>query len=282
MSVFKPSVLQQFLEENGANARKSLSQNFLIDGNILDKIVASAQVDQKDTILEIGPGPGALTEKLLQTGAHVIAIEKDRLFADSLQRLQTSDQRLKCMEDDALEFPIECLESQTKIKIVANLPYNITTPLLTRFIPRSDRFLSLTIMVQKEVAQRICAHENTEHYGALTLFIRFFGTPKYCFNVSPNSFSPRPSVTSTVVHIDLHQENHHISVESFFRLTRQSFQQRRKMLSSSLQKLYSKTDIINALNVCNIRIDARPEQLSLNDFIRFFKNLPQQEYQREN
>lgn len=273
MPISSPTDLHKFLEEEGLSARKSLSQNFLTDSNILNKIVGAAQINAQDTICEIGPGPGALTEKILETGAHVVAIEKDRSFAAALERLQTADGCLEVHCADALELPFETLVKLAPMKLVANLPYNITTPLLTRLIPRRDLFSSLTIMVQKEVAERICATEESPDYGSLSIFVRFYGQPKLCFTVSPNCFFPRPSVTSAVVHIALHNDYAEICGEKFLKFTRRAFQQRRKKLTSSLADLYPKQALIDALERCGIRLDARPEQLSLNQFTLLFETL---------
>ncbi|MGH2612339.1 MAG: ribosomal RNA small subunit methyltransferase A, partial [Rhabdochlamydiaceae bacterium] len=145
---------------------KFLSQNFLIDGNIVRKIVKFAEVKKGDSILEIGPGPGALTEELLAQGASVIAVEKDRKFAAALHRLQTADQRLQIFENDVLKWnPTSHLNFKTKL--IANLPYNITTPILTHFLPQRKFFQSLTVMVQREVGERVIAKPGSKAYGSL-------------------------------------------------------------------------------------------------------------------
>ena len=158
MAIYKPSELHRFLEQIGAAPKKRLSQNFLIDGNILKKMVAAAKVEAGDLVLEIGPGPGCLTEQLLGSGAYVIAVEKDPTFATALQRLQQQG-RLDIYEDDVMAFSFEealqkRLKPGQKAKLIANLPYHLTTPLLARFVKHFSLFSSLVVMVQEEVARR--------------------------------------------------------------------------------------------------------------------------------
>src|SRR5579872_3783190 len=179
MALFKPSELFRFLNEEGLRAKKSLSQNFLIDGNIIRKIIHAAALEKEDIVVEIGAGPGALTQALLETGVRVIAIEKDRAFAETLPRLQTADNRLQVLCEDFLEFPLEEFlkefQAQGKrIKVVANLPYHITTPVIARLLPLYPLIYSLTLMVQKEVAARFVASKGSSDYSSFTLFLQFF------------------------------------------------------------------------------------------------------------
>ena len=277
--LYKPSELQAFLKEKGLHAKKGLSQNFLIDGNIIQKIVASAEVNGNDFIIEIGPGPGALTQALLDKGAAVLAVEMDPLFAESLHRLQTPDKRLEVVQEDILKFPlIQWLKNKSdlkkKCKIVANLPYHITTPILTMLLPHSELIESLTIMVQKEFADRLHAKKGTPEYSSFTLFLEFYAAVDKSFTVSPNCFFPRPKVYSSVVHCKLHPPPlRKVDEERFFQLTRTSFGQRRKMLRSSLSELYGSEKVEQALLKIGHPITQRPEQLSLNEFILLFETL---------
>lgn len=259
MTLYRPSELRQFLEGLGKRPSKALSQNFLIDGNILQKILKTADVQPGDNIIEIGPGPGALTEQLLRQGAHVIAIEKDPLFAESLNRLQTEDNRLQIISDDFLKLDIESLISK-KTKVVANIPYNITTPILTKLVPLYPNIISLTLMVQKEVAKRFVAQKGTPEYGSFTLFLQHYSDTEYAFTVEPTCFYPPPSVHSAVVHLTLKKPNETPYPET---LIRSAFQQRRKMLKSSLKEY----PVEEALTQMGLNPKARPEELSLNDFL---------------
>lgn len=275
--VYKPSELFPFLKEIGVYAKKSLSQNFLIDGNILTKIVGSAQVTAEDTIIEIGPGPGALTQSLLKTGAKVIAIEKDRAFAKALSRLQTLDCRLQIIEGDFLDFPLEDflknnLKPNQRAKVVANLPYHLTSPIIARLIPLHHVISSLTLMVQKEVAMRFVAKKNSPDYSSFTLFLEYFSLSKYCFSIEPSCFYPKPKVRSAVVHLTLISPKIRVPSD-FFKMVRTAFQKRRKMLRSSLKELYGSEKIENSLEKLGLNTQSRPESLSLQEFISFFRQI---------
>lgn len=271
--VYKPSDLQAFLKERGLHAKKGLSQNFLIDGNIVQKILNAAEVCSEDFVIEIGPGPGALTQALLERGASVLAIEMDPIFAEALGRLQTPDQRLEIVQADILKFPLaDFLRKRKgkKCKVVANLPYHITTPILTLLFPLSDLIESLTIMVQKEFGDRMASQKGTPEYSSLTVFLQFYGTVCSSFIVGPNCFYPRPKVHSSVVHCKLHPPLLEGEEEQFFRMTRTAFGQRRKMLRSSLKDLYSSEKIEKALLKINHPHTERPEELSVYEFISFY------------
>jgi 16S rRNA (adenine1518-N6/adenine1519-N6)-dimethyltransferase len=274
MGIYRPSELTCFLRELGISAKKNLSQNFLIDGNIISKIAASAQITPEDTVLEIGPGPGALTEALLKTGAKVIAIEKDPVLAQALARLQTSDNRLEIFEQDFLAFPLESvlkerLRKGQRAKVVANLPYHLTTPIIVNLVPLNALISSLTLMVQKEVADRFVAKKNCSDYSSFTVFLKYFTLAKYCFTIEPTCFHPKPKVRSAVVNFSLITPPQPVPID-FFRMTRTAFQKRRKMLRASLKELYGSENIENALRTIGLSHEARPQQLSLEEFIQMY------------
>ena len=256
-----------FLKKLGTVPKKRLSQNFLIDSNVAKKIIHTADIQKGDVVLEIGPGPGALTSLLLEEGAVVYAIEKDPLFAGALSRLQTCDNRLTVYCADALEFPIDQIPFQ---KVVANLPYHITTPLLERCF--GSPFTSLTLMVQKEVATRLFAKSGSKDFGSLTLFAQYYATLKSKFAVSSGCFYPKPSVDSAVIHLLSHPAPP-VLAEHFFPIMRRSFQQRRKMLSTSLQEFAAAKEIKQALKSLHLREDARPEMLSFEQWLVFLKKI---------
>lgn len=264
MKLFRPSELRSFLNEKGLHAKKSLSQNFLIDGNIIQKIITMANIAKGDHVIEIGPGFGALTEALLQKGAHVLAIEKDPTYASELLRLQTGNLEVVCM--DVLRFSFDSLPHQ-KYKVVANLPYHITTPILTLLLPMHSLIESITVMVQKEFADRMRAKAATAEYGSFSLFVQFYATVISDFIVKPSCFYPPPKVHSSVIHCKLHPPLFN-EVESFFTLTRSAFGKRRKMLRSSLKELYP--NIEKVLRQKGHLPTARPEELSLHDFIALY------------
>src|SRR6185295_5359624 len=166
MPLYRPSELRTFLDSLGVRAKKSLSQNFLVDGNIVKKIIQLAQVTSIDTILEIGPGPGVLTEELVQHAKRVIAVEMDRAFAEALHRLSG----VEVVSCDILKFDMSCLPEKTKV--VANIPYHITTPIIEQMVA-SRRIQSATLMVQKELAERIAAKPATREFSSLSLFVQY-------------------------------------------------------------------------------------------------------------
>ncbi len=274
MPIYKPTELISFLEELGIHPKKSLSQNFLIDGNIVRKIIETAQVIATDAVLEIGPGPGSLTEALLETGAAVYAVEKDRVLATALARLHSPIKKLEIFCEDILDFPLEtCLKEGKKLKVIANLPYHITTPIITALVTKRESISHLIIMVQEEVARRMTAAPATREYSSLTLFLDFYTDANYAFKVSKNCFYPIPTVDSAIVCLKLKEPplTHHD--QEFFALTRTAFGQRRKMLRSSLQKLYPAKSIESALENCQLPVTCRPEELSLTNFLDLFKIL---------
>lgn len=268
MSITNPRELRKFLEANNVRAKKALSQNFLIDSNIVNKIVLAAEIVPDDIILEIGPGPGALTELLLSKEVSVLAVEKDRFFAASLSQRLNND-KLTVFEEDILQFDLEQCASSKPVKVIANLPYNLTTPILQRLLPRHDIFSRVVVMVQDEVAQRIVANPGNKTYGAFTVFVNFYTTPKYEFTISNKCFYPQPKVSSAIVSFDLHAPPE--VEDDFFTMTRTAFAQRRKMMRSTLKKLYP--NIEEALTALNLNPQARPEELSLQDFIKLSSKL---------
>lgn len=269
----KASELRLLLDELGTTAKKGLSQNFLIDGNILRKIVKTASIQPGDRVLEIGAGPGALTQCLLEAGASVTAVEIDPIFAKALGRLQTEPPRLDIIAQDILKVPLDPLLSSHPWKVVANLPYHITTPILTKLLPLYPYIQSITAMVQKEVALRLVAAPRTPEYGSLTLFARFYSIPHHSFTVAPTCFYPQPKVDSSIVHFELKEPPQNISQEAFFELTRTAFQQRRKMLRVSLKSLSTPQAVEAALTAIRISPLARPEELSLEQFLQFYAQL---------
>lgn len=255
------SELISFLKQIDAAPRKRLSQNFLIDSNVIQKIVRLADVGPNDTVLEIGPGPGALTAALLETGAKVYAVEIDPLFAKHLSRLQNG--KLFVFESDFLKFPLEWVPQP--FKVVANLPYHITTPILEKLF--AHPFTTLTLMMQQEVAERIQASPGTKEFGSLSLFVEFHSKIHSSFTVPSGCFYPKPKVSSTVLRLDAIA----LAKENPFPLIRPAFQHRRKMLTGVLP--FPKEQIQSALRHIGVREDARPEMLTLSQWIQFARLL---------
>lgn len=263
MSVYKPSELKQLLLELGVSPKKGLSQNFLIDGNILNKIVDLAEVKENDSVLEIGPGPGALTEFLLERKVNLIAVEKDSLWAD---RLKNQFPQVKVFNEDILDFDFD-KHIPPGTKVVANLPYHITTPIISKIIQRKNLFSLVIVMVQEEVGRRMTAEKNTKDYGSLSVFINYFSRPTYGFKVKRTSFLPAPKVDSAVVKLEIRTPPRVSNEETFFKMVREAFNHRRKMLRGSLSKLYSREALERALPYP----EARPENLDLGELIALFE-----------
>ncbi len=268
MALFRPSELREYLRSIGAAASKAMSQNFLIDGNILNKIIALADVQSDDLVVEIGPGPGALTERLLDTGCQVIAIEKDPIFANALTKLQHP--RLTVFTADVLHFDFNL---DRRAKVVANLPYNITTPILHKILPRSDLFSSATVMVQEEVARRLCFACTSKDYVAFTLFLQYYSRPHYGFTVSPHCFYPAPKVHSAVIRLDLEKMYTVDNEIGFFEVVNASFAHRRKMIKATLKSLYEPLMVEKALDMIKKPGTARPEELSIGEWVNFYSTL---------
>ncbi len=260
MPLTSPKELQAFLRSLGVHPKKALSQNFLVDGNIIRKIVQEAAISSGDVVLEIGPGPGALTEALCAAGARVIAVEKDRVYAQALKRFES----VEVHEGDFLHFDLSILPKNTKV--VANLPYQLTAPILTRLAP--GNFSTLTLMVQEEVARRIAAQPKTKDYGSLTVFLAFYAAARYAFKVSRRCFYPSPKVDSAVITLTL-REPPPVDPEAFFAFVRQTFQQRRKMIKSTLKN----PQIGEILEKIGEDPQSRPEDLSLDSFLSIYSSL---------
>ncbi len=281
MAMYRPKDLHGFLNELGRAPKKSLSQNFLIDGNIIRKIVKAAKIQPGDKILEIGPGPGSLTEALLDAGAAVIAVERDEILAQALQRLKTPTNQLVIFAEDIIAFIQQgkidtLLYPGEKLKVVANLPYHLTSPIIGSLVPLNAYCTSIIVMVQEEVARRFTAKPRTKEYSSFTIFLEFYSDPRYAFAVSRNCFFPAPKVDSAIVCLDLKEPPGTLNHEAFFVLTRTAFKQRRKMLKSSLKELYAPETTMLALEKIGCNPQARPEELSLQQFIELYFELSHQ------
>jgi 16S rRNA (adenine1518-N6/adenine1519-N6)-dimethyltransferase len=274
MPLYRPGELFSFLENKGLKPRKSLSQNFLIDGNIVNQILKTANVEKGDHILEVGPGPGVLTEALLKKGAKVTTVEKDRGFAEALHRLSQKGD-LTVIQADALTLDLDKALPQTgqkRMKLLANLPYNITSPLLIQFAPLSHFFEKIVVMVQKEVAERITAKPKTKAYGSLTLYLEFFCERSYNFTVKRTCFYPVPNVDSAVITLLpktsrlLPQKDE----EAFFKMVRVGFQQRRKMLKGTLKNAFPTINWEALIEKLGTDPKVRPEELDLSTFVKLY------------
>ncbi|HWA47986.1 MAG TPA: 16S rRNA (adenine(1518)-N(6)/adenine(1519)-N(6))-dimethyltransferase RsmA [Dongiaceae bacterium] len=247
-------------------ARRSLGQNFLFDLNLTGKIARAAGDLDEGTVIEIGPGPGGLTRALLAHGARqVIAIERDPRCLGALAEIFAAyPGRLTVVEGDALQ--VDCAKlGQAPRRIVANLPYNIATPLIIKWLQAGPAFKSITVMVQREVADRLAARPRTKDYGRLAVLAQFLSRPKRLFDVPPRAFIPPPKVTSSVIElIPLPEPAAAARLEDLERITQAAFGQRRKMLRQSLRSLGLEVEPV--LAAAEIEPTARAEELSVAQF----------------
>ena len=255
-------------------ARKSLGQHFLIDPNIRDKIIRAAELTPDDAVLEIGPGRGALTRSLAQAAGQVIAVEVDKDLAEKLAADLSSLPNVRVIHADMLAYSLDSLPRDAKV--VANLPYNIATPILFRLLEQRSRIDRMVVMVQKEVALRLVAKAGTKAYGPLSVAIGFAADVRILFNVSPNCFRPRPKVNSAVVELrPLAAPRVHVKDEAaFFAVVRAGFGRRRKTIANALAALnISKPVLAEALASSGLDPGRRAETFSLEEFARLSDRL---------
>lgn len=256
--------------------QKKFGQNFLIDGHVLDKIIAAAEVTKEDCVVEIGPGIGTLTQYLAEAARNVIAIEIDKMLIPILQETLADYDNVTVINQDVLKTDLrELVRAHNEgrpVKVVANLPYYITTPIIMNLFEGRLPVSSVTVMVQKEVAQRMQAGPGTKDYGALSLAVQYFAVPYIAANVPPNCFMPRPRVGSAVIRLTRH-EKPPVEVDdeqAMFQIIRASFNQRRKTLVNSLhnspQISKTKEEILRALEQMGLSQTVRGEALTLEQF----------------
>ena len=280
-AVGNPIRTRAILEKYRLRAKKSLGQNFLTDLNVLQNIVEAAGITPDDNVIEIGPGIGALTEQLAIAGGEVLALEIDTQLMDVLDEVLDPYNNVEVINADVLKANLPDLV-QTKftdptapIKVVANLPYYITTPILMQFLNSTTKWDSITVMMQKEVAQRITSDPGVKAYGSLSLTVQYEMDAKIAFEVSRKVFVPSPNVDSAIVVLEPRKEalpTQPIDEKAMFKLIKGCFAHRRKSLWNNLQTVYGKTPEIReqmqaALDEIKVDSQIRPEQLSLEQFV---------------
>ena len=259
--------------------QKKFGQNFLIDTHVLEKIIKAANISKDDMVLEIGPGIGTMTQYLCENAREVIAVEIDKNLIPILQNdtLSMYD-NVTVINEDILKVDIKALVNEKNggkpIKVVANLPYYITTPIIMGLFEAHVPIENITVMVQKEVAERMQSGPGSKDYGALSLAVQHYADPYIVANVPPNCFMPRPNVGSAVIRLTLHQDSP-IKVKDenlMFRLIRASFNQRRKTLANGLNNAaelsYSKETIASAIEQLGVPATIRGEALTLEQFAK--------------
>ena len=266
--------LREVIAKHGLNARKELGQNFLFDLNLTGRIARAAGDLSEVTVIEIGPGPGGLTRALLSAGAkRVIAIERDARALPVLEEIAAAAEgRLDIVDGDALATDYAALATG-RVKVVANLPYNIATPLLTGWLsaPWPPFYESLTLMFQKEVAERICAGPGSKTYGRLSVLAGWRTDARLLFDVSRSAFTPPPKVTSSIVQLVPKPQAAEIAVPTLENVTRAAFGQRRKMIRQSLKGLPLPVDTLIA--AAGLKGTERAEELSIDSFLTLAKEI---------
>ena len=266
------------LKKYGFSFRKKYGQNFLIDESVLEGIIDTAEITKDDFVLEIGPGIGTLTQYLATYAGRVCAVEIDRALLPILEDTLSGWDNVTVLNADILKTDIRAIAEKENggapLKLCANLPYYITTPILMGLFESGAPFSQLTVMVQKEVAERMIAEPGSKTYGALSLAVRYYTNPEISFIVEPESFMPRPKVESAIVHMKRHSTPP-VSVKDekmLFDVIRASFNERRKTLQNGIANYagfsYSKEQVGEALDKCGLERTVRGEKLSLEEFAR--------------
>ncbi|OON93580.1 MAG: 16S rRNA (adenine(1518)-N(6)/adenine(1519)-N(6))-dimethyltransferase [Candidatus Epulonipiscium fishelsonii] len=248
--------------------QKRFGQNFLIDPNILNKIIVSSNITKEDIILEIGPGIGSMTQALLQYAKEVISIEIDAQLIPILTEQFKMYNNFKLIHNDILKVDILNLLPNSNVKVIANLPYYITTPIIMKLLEEKLPIDSITIMVQKEVAQRFMSLPNNKNYGAITLAINFYCEVEFICDVSKTCFMPVPNVDSAVIKLNIYKTPP-VDVDNIkllFRIIKLAFGQRRKTLVNSLSSEFDKEKIKNILAEMDLNVNIRGEALSLKQY----------------
>ena len=262
-----PKQTIRVIQENNFTFRKNYGQNFLIDSHVIDKIVAAAEIDKDTEVLEIGPGIGTLTQYLAEAAKSVTAVEIDDKLIPILEKTLADYDNVRIIHGDILKQDIAALFGDRPFKIVANLPYYITTPIIMNLLEGRVPADSITVMIQKEVADRMQASPGSKDYGALSLAVQYYSEPYLAANVPPNCFMPRPNVGSAVIRLTRRLEPP-VEVKDeqlMFKLIRAAFNQRRKTLANAIKNFeglqFSREEVEAALEKVGLDVRVRGEAL---------------------
>lgn len=272
-------ITKNIMNKYNIRANKRFGQNFLIDDNVLEDIVKSSNINKEDLVIEIGPGLGNLTEYILENAKYTILVEIDKNMIDILNDRFKNQNNYILLNQDILKINLEEyiknieIEKNMKfksVKVVANLPYYITTPIILGLLSQTNKISRYVMMMQLEVADRICGKPKTKDYNALSIAIMYRATATKVIKVPRTVFIPAPNVDSAVVRLDLYDNPKYICKDEkhFFDFIRECFSQRRKTLVNNLSNKYSKDFIVKMLNENNIKLTARAEELDITDFIK--------------
>lgn len=271
-----PSATKEIINKYSFAFQKKFGQNFLIDSNVLESIIRGAEITKDDFVLEIGPGIGTMTQYLCEAARQVVAVEIDKMLIPILEDTLSEYDNVEVINQDVLKVDIKSLAEEKNngkpIKVVANLPYYITTPIIMGLFESGVPIDSITIMVQKEVADRMQTGPGSKDYGALSLAVQYYATAKVILNVSATCFMPRPNVDSAVIKLTRHKEPtvNVVDEKLMFKIIRASFNQRRKTLVNGLKNSpelsFSKEQIVKAIEKIGKSETIRGEALTLEEF----------------
>ena len=288
MNLARPQNTRYILEKFGIRARKRYGQNFLVDESVVNAVIDGSGVTEDDTVLEIGPGIGTMTGYLARRAGRVVCIEVDETLSPVLAETLEGLENVEVIFEDVLKADLENVLAEDiaggkRIHVVANLPYYVTTPIILHLLSYKGLFDSITLMVQKEVADRVIAGPGTKTYGALSLAVQYYADPVIIGDVPPASFIPRPGVDSAILHMEAYGEPPvDAPADALFCVIRASFNQRRKTLANGLtsgmaacgaSRNPSRAEVEEALKDLGLDQNIRGEKLSLEEFSRITKHL---------
>lgn len=276
--ITSPSQIKEIMKENDLIFHKGLGQNFLFDSHYLESIADSGKVTKEDTVIEVGPGLGVLTTRLAERAKKVIAVEIDQNLVPVLTKLTSDFDNIEIINEDIMKADInKLIDGEESVKVVANLPYYITTPIIMKLLEGKYNIKSITVMIQKEVAERFVAKEGTKDYGAITLSINYYTNPKITLTVPPSAFIPPPKVHSSVITLECKEPDVDVNEpEKMFKIIKAAFNQRRKTLVNALSSNlsnYSKEHIKETIVSLGHNESVRGETLSLKEFAEISNNL---------
>ena len=274
--LYSPKVVREIIDLYDFKFKKSLGQNFLIDKNFVDKIVDAAEIENQN-VLEIGPGIGTITYEMAKLAKKVVAIEIDQTLIPILEENLGEFENAKVINEDILKVDLKKLVEEEfngeSFKVVSNLPYYITTPIIEMLITTGISCDDMTIMVQKEVAERMVASESDKEYSSLSVFIKFYTDAKVVINLPKSVFMPQPKIDSTILNLKLRLYDDKVNQDMLFKLVRAGFNKRRKTILNSLSDVVAKDDLKLAFEKLNLAENLRAENLSLDDYINLANEL---------
>jgi len=271
--------LKNLLQKHNLRPNKLMGQNFLIDESILKKIIETANLSKDNIVLEVGPGLGILTKELAKKAKQVIAIEKDKEIIEALKKELENYNNIELIHSDILEYNLKFLENY---KVVANIPYYLTSHLIRILLESKNQPKEITILIQKEVAQRICA--SPPKMTLLAVSVQFYSKPEIISYISKESFWPEPKIDSAILKITNIKKPENINIKKFFKLVKAGFSSPRKQLANNLfNKLnINKEEIKTALTECNLDIQVRAERLNINDWVNLLELTSPDDRDRKN